>query len=250
MITNQRNSNSMAGWDFSMDSFLFDKDLSKISYDEVSTRTFDYDDQLISDFEHRRKRKGGKYVFDIFHLLGQHVDASARYPHDRFSRFSAKDIHVNAPYMTGAKLQDVACYDNATYYNDAVMNHIFNLYRHQNAVVIYLSDHGEEIYDYRDSNGRVEALSGQEKNYLKYQYEVPLIIWYSDAYKALHPDVVHRIKASVNRPFMTDNLCHLLFDLAGIHTNYYHPERDLISTRFKPSRRLINYTLDFDEVIR
>lgn len=247
---NQRNSNSMVGWDFAMDSFLFDKGLSKISYDGVSTKTFEYDDQLIADFEHSGKAKDGKYVLDIFHFLGQHVDASSRYLHDRFSRFSAKDIHSNAPYMTISKLQDVACYDNTTYYNDAVMGHLFRLYRNLNAVMIYLSDHGEERYDYRDSKGRVETLSGQEQNYLKYQYEVPFVIWLSDKYKALHPDVIRRVKASVNRPFMTDNLCHLLFDLAGLKIRYYHPQRDLISAKFKPSKRLINYTIDFDEVMR
>lgn len=247
---NQRNSSNLGGWDFSMDSFLFDKELCKISYDMSATEAFEYDDQLISDFEHSGKKKAGKYVFDIFHLWGQHVDAANRYPHDKFSRFSAKDIHTRAAYMNGAKRQDVANYDNATYYNDAVMGHIFRLYRNGNAVVVYISDHGEEVYDYRDSKGRVEAAPGQEKNYLKYQFEVPFIIWCSEKYKTLHPDVIRRIKASLNRPFMTDNLCHVLFDLAGLKTIYYRPDRDLISPRFKPTKRLVNYTVDYDAVMR
>ena len=247
---NQRVTKSQGTWDFSMNSFLFDKRLCQISYSEAAPEGFPYDDQLISDFEKSGKKKNGKYVFDIFHLWGQHVDASERYPHDKFSRFSAKDIRNNEPYMTESKKQDIANYDNATYYNDYVINHIINLYRNENTVVVYFSDHGEEIYDYRDSKGRVEAAPGQEKNWLKYQFEVPFVIWCSDKYKALHPDIVRRIKASLNRPFMTDNTCHLLFDLAGLKTIYYRPERDLISPKFKPSKRIVNNNNDFDAVMR
>ncbi len=152
--------------------------------------------------------------------------------------------------MTESKKQDIANYDNATYYNDYVINHIINLYRDKNTVVVYFSDHGEEIYDYRDSKGRVEAAPGQEKNWLKYQFEVPFVIWCSNKYKALHPDIVRRIKASLNRPFMTDNTCHLLFDLAGLKTIYYRAERDLISPKFKPSKRIVNNNTDFDAVMR
>lgn len=246
---NQRVTKTQGTWDFSMNSFLFDKKLCKISYSEAAPEGFPYDDQLITDFEKSKRKKHGKYVFDIFHLWGQHVDAKDRYPHDKFSRFSAKDIRNNAPYMTESKKQDIANYDNATYYNDYVVNHIINLYRDKNTVVVYFSDHGEEVYDYRDSKGRVEAAPGQEKEWLKYQFEVPFVIWCSDKYKALHPDVIRRIKASLNRPFMTDNTCHLLFDLAGLKTIYYRPERDLISPKFKPSKRIVQNNIDFDAVM-
>lgn len=237
-------------WDFSLSSFLFNNRICNISYDNTASHTFKYDDQLVNSYADRNKKVLGKYNFIIFHLMGQHIDAKDRYPHDKFSRFSAKDIRNNEPYMTESKKQDIANYDNATYYNDYVINHIINLYRNENTVVVYFSDHGEEIYDYRDSKGRVEAAPGQEKNWLKYQFEVPFVIWCSDKYKALHPDIVRRIKASLNRPFMTDNTCHLLFDLAGLKTIYYRPERDLISPKFKPSKRIVNNNTDFDAVMR
>ena len=241
---------SAAIWDFTLNSFLFNKTIRGISYDKTADHAFKYDDQLVSDHANCKKKVLGKYNFVVFHLMGQHINAKDRYPHDKFSRFSAKDIRNNEPYMTESKKQDIANYDNATYYNDYVINHIINLYRNENTVVVYFSDHGEEIYDYRDSKGRVEAAPGQEKNWLKYQFEVPFVIWCSDKYKALHPDIIRRIKASLNRPFMTDNTCHLLFDLAGLKTIYYRPERDLISPKFKPSKRIVNNNTDFDAVMR
>ena len=248
---NQRtnSSNTISIWDFTLNSFLFNSTICDISYDRISSQVFKYDDQLVSDYARSKNKEVGKYNFIIFHLMGQHIDAKDRYPHDRFSRFSAKDIRNNAPYMTESKKQDIANYDNATYYNDYVVNHIINLYREKNTVVVYFSDHGEEVYDYRDSKGRVEAVPGQEKEWLRYQFEVPFVIWCSDKYKALHPDVVRRIKASLNRPFMTDNTCHLLFDLAGLKTIYYRPERDLISPKFKPSKRIVQNNIDFDAMM-
>lgn len=248
---NQRtnSSNTISIWDFTLNSFLFNSTICDISYDRISSQAFKYDDQLVSDYARSKNKEVGKYNFIIFHLMGQHIDAKDRYPHDRFSRFSAKDIRNNAPYMTESKKQDIANYDNATYYNDYVVNHIINLYRNKNTVLVYFSDHGEEVYDYRDSKGRVEAVPGQEKEWLRYQFEVPFVIWCSDKYKALHPDVVRRIKASLNRPFMTDNTCHLLFDLAGLKTSYYRPERDLISPKFKPSKRIVQNNIDFDAVM-
>lgn len=245
---NQRDDFTKGVDTYTLDALLYNQQLSHVTYNATNKKSFKYDDELIKDYE--SKKSLAKYNFHIFHLWGQHVDASERYPHGQFSRFSAKDIRNNAPYMTESKKQDVANYDNATYYNDYVINHIINLYRDKNTVVVYFSDHGEEIYDYRDSKGRVEAAAGQEKNWLKYQFEVPFVIWCSDKYKALHPDIIRRIKASLNRPFMTDNTCHLLFDLAGLKTIYYRPERDLISRKFKPSRRIVNNNTDFDAAMR
>ena len=236
-------------WDFTLNSFLYNKDICRMSYNRTAPHGFKYDDQLVSDYAKCNNNMTGKYNFIIFHLIGQHVDAQGRYPHSKFSRFSSKDIRNNAPYMTEGKKQDIANYDNATYYNDYVINHIINLYRNKNTVMIYFSDHGEEMYDYRDSKGRVEAAPGREKEWLRYQFEVPFVIWCSEKYKAFHPDVIQRIKASLNRPFMTDNTCHLLFDLSGIKTTYYRPERDPISPKFKPSKRIVNNNTDFDAVM-
>ena len=39
-----------------------------------------------------------------------------------------------------------------TLYNDYVLKNIIDLFRDKNTVVLYFSDHGEEIYDYRDFN--------------------------------------------------------------------------------------------------
>ena len=44
------------------------------------------------------------------------------------------------------KNKTIADYDNATLYNDIVLSKIVDLFRQQEAIVIYLSDHGEDCY--------------------------------------------------------------------------------------------------------
>jgi heptose-I-phosphate ethanolaminephosphotransferase len=39
---------------------------------------------------------------------------------------------------------------------------------------------------------------------------------------------MHNIAAAVDKPFMNDNVCQILFGLVGMSTIYYYPERDLL----------------------
>lgn len=48
---------------------------------------------------------------------------------------------------------------------------------------------------------------------------------------------------------MTDNVCQVLFHLAGIKSNYYKPERDLISDKYRRPKRLVNRTIDYDTIV-
>ena len=58
------------------------------------------------------------------------------------------------------------------------------------------------------------------------------------------------LKNSVNRPFMTDNVGQLLFDLGRVKTHYYKPDRDLISPQFKPRKRILYDEVDYDKVMK
>lgn len=83
---------------------------------------------------------------------------------------------------------------------------------------------------------------------LKYQYEIPFVVWCSDKYKLSHPAVMEKLRNASRRPVMSDNLCHLLFYLGGVKTKYYRPERDYISSDYKPCRRIVNDIADYDSI--
>ena len=144
----------------------------------------------------------------------------------------------------------IAHYDNATRYNDDVIRQLVSMYQDQNTVMVYLSDHGEEVYDYRDNYGRDDWSMGNEpQQVLRYQYMVPMVVWCSDKYLTLHPEMAELLKQSADKPFMLDNTCHLLFRLANLLTPYYNNRRDILSPDYKCPKRIINDQFDYDEVM-
>ncbi|MDY5259960.1 MAG: arylsulfatase, partial [Sodaliphilus sp.] len=112
----------------------------------------------------------------------------------------------------------------------------------------YFSDHGEEIYDYRDQRGRHVSYA-PSADMLRHQNEVPFVIWCSDRYKQLHPEIVNDIRAAVNRKFMTDNVGQTLLRLGRISTEYYRAERDVTSPRFTTRPRILYDHVDYDAVM-
>lgn len=246
----QRDYSKEAFYTFLANSFIYNKEIQKYAYSYTSDKSFLYDGELVDDFFKSKASRLGKKNLLIFHLLGQHINASQRYPHTKyFSRFSYKDINRNESYMTQDKKQDVADYDNATFYNDYVIKKIAEKYADKATVMIYFSDHGEEIYDYRDSKGRNAGSSGVTPNLVKYQYEVPFVIWFSTPFMGKYPNLVKSIRASKDKPFMTDNVCQILFHIVGMKTKWYKADRDLISTHYVARKRMIAGK-DYDKYVK
>lgn len=249
---NQKDQEPGASFSVSLNSFLYDKQVSSLSYTAINDKAYKYDDDLVRDFEMSDKQLSDHNLV-IFHLKGQHFVAGERFPHVReFSRFTVDSVHRPETYMQDTlKRHRVADYDNAVLYNDSVLQHVFDIYKERNAVVIYLSDHGEETYDYKDAIFRYYE-GHMTKGWLKHIHNIPFVIWCSDKYIQKHGETVRSIGNATNRPFMIDNLCQLLFHLGEIRSDYYIPERDLISNQFKPRRRLIEDMFfkkyDYDEV--
>ena len=229
-------------WSFTLNSVMYNDKIMQMSYTEVNEKGYAYDDGLISDFEQNKLAKLGKNNLIIFHLWGQHIPADTQFPNDsKHKVFSIKNVRSKAPYLNDQSRQVIADYDNATLYNDEVINHIMNLFRNKNAVLIYFPDHGEEIYDYRNSCGRyVFGKVGITPQQIKYQFEVPFVVWSSNQWKQKHLMEWQAIEQCLDREFTTDNVCHLLFRLAKIKTQEYKPSRDLFSPEFVPQTKKYN----------
>ena len=250
---NQRKVSPNALYTFAINSFLYDDSISRLSYTATNDNSYSCDHPLIQSFVNSHPQFG-KHNLIVLHLMGQHFATADRFPHvEQFEQFTAESITRTAPYLTREKKQLIADYDNATLYNDYVLKRIFDLFSQKSTVVVYLSDHGEETYDYRDSMAR--HYTEMDAPWLKYVHEVPFLIWCSDKFMASHPTTIEQITHSVDRPFTTDNLCHLLFHLGGLQTSYYKAERDIISDQFKPRRRIVEgkddyVRVDFDSVMK
>ncbi len=236
--------------------YVYNPEIVKYSYTKSNTRILDYDAKLIDDFKRAVKFKN-KHNLIVFHLFGQHVAPQNRYPKDSAwgKRFTADSIRRCEKWLSPEndkdkkKRQYIATYDNATCYNDYVLEKVFDMFRNKNAVVLYFSDHGEEVYDFRDAKGRHNETNPKQGT-LMYEYEVPFMIWCSDTYKARHPQLIADIKASLNRPFMTDAVGYILLNLGQISTPYYKADRDLINPAYKARKRILNDRIDYDKVMK
>jgi heptose-I-phosphate ethanolaminephosphotransferase len=81
------------------------------------------------------------------------------------------------------------------------------------------------------------------------EFEIPFWIWCSPLNRERHPQIYEAVRAARQRPFMTDNLPHLLLRLAGIHSPLYRPQYDLLSTQFDSLRpRLLKNQKDYNKL--
>ena len=246
MWDNQKSENNVLFHDFSNNSLLYGKKMVESTYHHLNNVPFDYDLQLV-DTALTVKRKPGS-TLTVFHLMGQHTAPIWHYPeNDENAIYTADSIQRND--LNDYQRQYIAEYDNATRYNDHVIGSIIQYYRQRNAVILYLSDHGDEVYDYRDVVGRTHE-PVKQKQALKYQYEIPMVLWCSDQFIQRHPNTMQNIRRAILRPFSSDNVPQLLMGLSNIHSSFYEPKKDVLSNQYHCGKRIVQNTTDYDEVMK
>ncbi|WP_110954078.1 phosphoethanolamine transferase [Anaerosinus massiliensis] len=215
---------------------------SNLSNRKVFTRYRDsneddevYDELLLPILDKELENKVEKNFF-VIHLMGTHGAYHKRYPKE-YNVFHEQDIKSD---FDSDKKQTIAKYDNAVLYNDYIIQQIINRFKNEEAIVIYLSDHGEEVYDYRDFAGHTED------NGSKYMVEIPMIIWTSDLFSEKYSGKVEQIRNSTEKPYMTDDLIHTLLDLSDIKTPEFDETRSLINKNFNPQRKRIYHNQNYD----
>lgn len=251
LYDNQKNFDMGFVFAYSLNTYLYHPRIMKACYHETNENTYEFDGQLVEEYKRREKSEKEKKKLVIFHLLGQHVGFEYRYPNnfDYFDKDSL--IFRKESWLTEDMRKEIVHYDNATRYNDHVLQQIIKLYNQESTIVVYLSDHGEEVYDYRESSGRDDWNMGTNpKQVLRWQYMIPFMVWCSNQYAASHPDDIQQLREATNRSAMLDNVCQLLFHLSGLETPYYHSQRDLLSPDYVCPKRLINEIIDCDSINR
>lgn len=246
MWDNQKSENNVLFHDFSNNSLLYGKKMVESTYHHLNNTPFDYDQHLV-DTALTVKRKPGS-TLTVFHLMGQHTAPIWRYPeNDENAIYTSDSIQRND--LNDYQRQYIAEYDNATRYNDHVIGSIIQYYRQRNAVILYLSDHGDEVYDYRNVVGRTHE-PVKQKQALKYQYEIPMVLWCSDQFIQRHPNTMQNIRRAILRPFSSDNVPQLLMGLSNIHSSFYEPKKDVLSNQYHCGKRIVQNTTDYDEVMK
>ncbi|WP_187942319.1 phosphoethanolamine transferase [Helicobacter pylori] len=189
-----------------------------------------YDEELAKFYSKNVQPKLKNKNFIVFHLLGSHSWYADRFPKS-FAKFKPSDLSFSNLHVSNDRdKQIVTDYVNSLYYNDAVLNGIFNLFKDKDAIVFYLSDHAQDMFESGSTYGHRCSKAG---------LEIPFMIYVSDIFKEEHPKKVKLIKNALNKPFMSDDLIHSLLPLVGIRTKDEIESKNLFSPQFDTQRKRI-----------
>ena len=75
-----------------------------------------------------------------------------------------------------------------------------------------MGDHGENLLD----DDRRMFLHGTYSG-SAYEYHVPMMVWYSNKYKRLHPQKIAALKDNQSKKMSSMVIFHSLLDMASIH---------------------------------
>ena len=244
-----------AVYDFSGGFFLNDPDFSKRQFDTRNSRTYRYDETLLKAYDALNQRDKSRDSLEtskiqgrltILHLMGSHVDYRARYPKQR--QYFTPSMYQR-PELTDKQRRILSDYDNSLRYNDSILWAVTQRFMDKDAVVIYVPDHAEEIFDGKPyMYGRMHG-ANIDYRLARNEMEIPFWIWGSPRYIERHPYGWKAIQAAKDRPLMTDVLPHLLLYLGGISTPLYHPELNVITPEYNTRRpRILKGVTDYNKL--
>ena len=201
------------------------------SMDSDDHYLYRYDDALMPEWM-TALEAGDSLQLTFLHLMGSHFQYYRRFPQDR-SHFSADDVLGTLPrkWLDPEKAKAVANYDNSIFYTDSILSVVLDGVRgmKEPAVMVYLSDHGEDVYDDRDYRGRDPKF-----------VSVPFVVYLNDAYLRENPDIVADIEAARTRAFSTSELPQMLMHLSGTRYHMYDSVRDPLSKDFRTRKRWVD----------
>lgn len=184
-----------------------------------------YDERLLAFFEKAADRPGRQMIF--LNLMGSHIRYRDRYPDsETVFRGDSEPSQITAEY------------DNTIRYTDKVLAALIASLRQRRepACLLYLSDHGEDIYDSDPHHllFRSESLATDP------MYEIPYLLWLSPEYIFGNPEFFRNgLAAALDRPYQTRALLHPLLSLARMTHPVYNPARDPFSPGYVPQVRRI-----------
>jgi heptose-I-phosphate ethanolaminephosphotransferase len=246
-ITNQFQSKANeAVYDFSGGFFLNNPELSNKLFDTRNNRLHPFDAGVLQEYDNLKK-EDKEHNLIILHLMGSHLMYKARYPQK--TRKFLQDNMYDRPELTKKQRMILADYDNSVRYNDSIVWAVTQRFVDKDAVVIYMPDHAEEIFDGEPyMYGRMHS-ANIDYRLARNEMEIPFWIWGSPKYRENHPYGWAAIQQAKNRPMMTDVISHLLMYFGGIYSPLYHEEYNIVSPAYNTKRpRILKGVTDYNQL--
>lgn len=180
-------------------------------------------------------------LFIVLHTYGSHFNYK-----DRFD----SDHAVFTPYKKAAasaenRAELINAYDNTIVMTDALLDQVISTLKHLHcpAAMMYLSDHGEDIFD--DCRGRFLHASPSPTYY---QIHVPLILWMSPELSAIDSSFYENAARHQNNNIASNDIVfHTIMQLADISSVYCDSTRSIICQHYVDRPRV--YLNDYNESV-
>lgn len=195
------------------------------------------DDVLLLPLREIKSKRTDK-AFYVLHLNGSHVDYAFRYP-PNFSEFTSKNIR--AKNLSSDQKKKIAEYDNSVLFNDFIINKIYEIFKDEQALIIYLSDHGQTIYEDGRSIGH---------STLRWGYEIPLIFIATDDFRRDFSDIWSKILDARDKKLMSDDLIHTICDILGVEPSEFKADKSILRPEFNEHRKRMTGSVDYDEKLK
>jgi len=216
---------------------VFAKEADVIQFMNLGTYNnhANFDQVLLEPLQHAIADPAPKKLI-VLHTLGSHWNYSQRYPKE-FDKWQPSLFGVDKPVYTDLKIKPQLnnSYDNAILYTDWFLAQVIGQLKasQQLSAMMYVADHGQTLYD-----GTCNlAFHGHNT---QYEFHVPAMMWYSDAYKDHYPDKIAQLLSHRKARLATENMFHTMLDLADIRYDGERLDWSFVSKQFKQHKRYVD----------
>jgi glucan phosphoethanolaminetransferase (alkaline phosphatase superfamily) len=172
----------------------------------------------------------------VLHSLGSHWNYSQRYP-KAFDKWQPSLFGVNKPDYTDLAIKPELnnSYDSSILYTDWFLSQVIGTLQTAgvSASMLYVADHGQTLYD---GSCRI-AFHGHNT---QYEFHIPALLWYSDAYQQQYPDKVRQLLLHRKARLSTENIFHTLLDLGDIRYGDEHLDWSFVNPAFREHKRYVD----------
>jgi heptose-I-phosphate ethanolaminephosphotransferase len=209
------------------------KDCDKQWFINTDWNTNSLDENILPVFNDLLNKKDKK-KFIVLHLLGNHFSYNKRYKHN--GKFDINDDFVFPAFLSKHQTNTINEYDRSVKYNDSIVYTIIKNTLNKKGIVniIYLSDHGEDVYDTPKL-----MLGHGSPRITKYVIEVPFLMYNNTEFYNKDKRTYKYFKEIKKRPFCTVDLFYTIADIMWADFKENDLSRSLVSEDFIERKRKV-----------
>lgn len=170
----------------------------------------------------------------VFQLFSSHIKYKERFPEEFM-------IYTPSCKLNSSNCGDIALqndYDNATVYNDYVLSLVINQLKDKNALLIYMSDHGESLPTDKSGflfHNATYNIAPPE------QTHVAALMWLSDGMQKLLPGAIDNVRKYANLHISHDYIFSTLLGCIGVKSQVINNNLNLCLPNGLPNAKSGKY---------